>query len=159
MTDWACAWPRRLSGAGGYLHFQKYLGAETANDDGDRHGLFQHLVFLEMQIAAGAGQARGHAHAQSVIRLQPGTVGAHVLDTAFGILGDAQSRCEIRGGVEARRRDGDRELAQAFLGKVAPVCTISWHGAWSITTGGMGLAMARTHVLPISSTATPRPAA
>ena len=38
----------------------------AADDDGDRHRLFQLAVFLPVQIAAGAAEARGHAHAEPV---------------------------------------------------------------------------------------------
>ena len=61
----------------------------AADDDGAGHRLAAFLIFEPMQIAAGAAQAACHAHAETVLRLQPGAVSAQVADAAVGITGDA----------------------------------------------------------------------
>jgi hypothetical protein len=81
----------------------------AAVDDGDRHQSLEFAVLEPVLVTAGAADARGHAHAEPVGGFEAGTVGAHVLDAALRILGDAERGGEIRRGVEARRRDRHRQ--------------------------------------------------
>ena len=71
-------------------------GGRATDDDRAGHQLAQLLVFLPMQITAGAAETRGHAHAEAVIGFQRGTIGAHILHAVFRILGDAQRRRQVR---------------------------------------------------------------
>ena len=84
-----------------------------ADDDGDRHLLAAVAVFEPVPEAAGAGRlARHHAHREPVGRLQRRAISAHVLHAAVGIAGDAQSRRQIRRGIEARRRHRHRQRVE-----------------------------------------------
>ena len=87
-----------------------------ADQDRDRHRLLALVVFLPMQIAARAAGTRHHAHHHPVRRLQSGAIGAAVLDAEVRVLGDAERGAEIRRGVEAGRRDRNREDFQAAIG-------------------------------------------
>ena len=104
----------------------------AADDDGAGHRLFSFLIFAPVQIAAGAARARRHAHAEPVLRFQRGAIGAHVLHAGFGIARDAQRRGEIGRGIEAGRRDRNRQAGEAFArlaARSSPLITTSWQAA------------------------------
>ena len=89
----------------------------AADHDRDRHRLAPRAVLEPVQIAAGAGRlARHHAHGQPVGRFQRRAIGAHVLDAALGIVGDAERRGQIGRGIEARRRDRHRQAREPAAG-------------------------------------------
>ena len=70
-----------------FLRRHKCDVRRSAENDGTRHPLVATLlVLLVMPIAAGAANARRHAHDQAVGRFQSGAISAHVLDAGFGIL-------------------------------------------------------------------------
>ena len=85
----------------------------AAEHDGAGHRLAALLVLEVMLVAAGAADARRHAHHQPVRRLQRRAVGAHVLHAGLGIAGDDVGRGQRRRAVEARRRDRDRQQVEA----------------------------------------------
>ena len=87
----------------------------AADDDRDRHRRLQLAVLQPVLIAAGAADPRGHAHAEPVGGFEPAAVGAHVLDAALRVLGDAERGGEIGRGVEAGRRDRHRQELQAAV--------------------------------------------
>ena len=76
-----------------------------ADDNGDRHGLTHGLIFEPVLIAAGAADARGHAHAKAVCALQRRPVGRHIGDAILWVLRDAKRRRQSRRGVKTRGRD------------------------------------------------------
>ena len=83
----------------------------ATDHDGARHRPLQRAIFLPMQVAAGAADARGHAHAEPVGRFELAAVGAHVLNAGLGIARDAQRRRQIGRRIEARRGDRHRQRA------------------------------------------------
>ena len=85
----------------------------AAEHDGAGHRLAALLVFEIMLVAAGAADARRHAHHQAVGRLQRGAIGAHVLHAGLGIAGDHVGRRQSRRAVEAGRRNRDRQPVEA----------------------------------------------
>ena len=88
----------------------------AADHDRDRHRRLQLAMLQPVLVAAGAADARGHAHAEPVGGFEPGAVGAHVLDAALRVLGDAERGGEIGRGVEAGRRDRHRQELQSAVG-------------------------------------------
>ena len=99
-----------------FLRAGEHDDRRAADHDGDRHRLAQLLVFQPVQISACAAEARGHAHAEAIFRLQAGAIRAHVADARFGILRHAAGGGEIGRGVEARRRDRHRQARQPLPG-------------------------------------------
>ena len=87
-----------------------------ADDEGAGHRRLQLVVLAPVLVAAGAADARRHAHAEPVGRLQAGAVGAHVLHAGFRIARDRERRGEIGRRVEAGRRDRHRQRREALAG-------------------------------------------
>ena len=109
----------------------------AAEHDGAGHRLVAALLVLQiMLVAAGAADARGHAHDQPVRRLQRGAVGAHVLDAGFRIARDDVGRGQRR---RRCRNPASRSGSAACRGRcprpAAPRlrCTTSWQAALSTT--------------------------
>ena len=88
----------------------------AADNDRDGHRRLQLAVLEPMLVATGAADPRRHAHAEPVGGFEPGAVGAHVLDAALGILGDAERCGEIGRGVETGCRDRHGEELQSAAG-------------------------------------------
>ena len=122
----------------------KVTSRSTADHDGAGHRRLQLAVLEPVLIAAGAADARRHAHAEPVGGFELAAVGAHVLDAALGVLGDAERGGEIWRGVEAGRRDRHRQelpVRRAFCFSASPLMTTSWHGGVPVIfTGAIGLA-------------------
>ena len=98
---------------GELLRSREHHDGSAADHDRDRHRLAPLPVFQPVQVAAGAARlARYHAHDQPVGRFQGRAVGAHVLNAAVGIAGDAQRCGQIGRGVEAGRGDRHRQPQQ-----------------------------------------------
>jgi len=101
---------------GELLRPREHDHGRAADHDRDRHRLPSLAILEPMQIAAGAARLpRHHAHHQSVGRFQRRPIGAHVLDPAVGVAGDAERGREVGRGIEAGRRDRHRQPAPARL--------------------------------------------
>ena len=133
----------------------------AAEHDGARHRLVAALLVLQIVlIAAGAADARRHAHDQPVRRFQRRAIRAHVLHAGLGIARDDVGRGQRRRAVEARRRDRDRQRVEAVafaLQRVAFDARPPGTPRWSTTRGAIGLAMAWSHLAWMFSTGASMP--
>ena len=85
----------------------------AADDDRTGHRLAHLLILKPVDVAAGAAQARGHAHAKAVVSFEACAIGAHVAHAGFGIFRHAQRGRQIRRSVKAGRGDGCGQDRQA----------------------------------------------